>query len=165
MEKKTLPTLPSFSQIALGLCVATVVIQGLVLLPYTDNFVFDTKLFGFFLTTILLLAAFVGQAIQRRSFNIVLAPFTLPLVLFGMAVGASTFLTNPYPVEHLLGFGGAYLAVALFALFGGSIAPKQSAATVLNTTIAVGCVITLFSVLELLGAGPARLYNQIFGFL
>lgn len=160
MEKSYTHTL---KQIALGLMILSVVVAGLVLLPFTDNFVYDTKSFGLFFGTLAMIVVFVLQAYQRKSFNFVLAPYTGPVMLLGLGAVLSSFFTNSYPVEHLLGFGGVYIAVALMSVFGGSVLPKNSSMTLLKTLGAVGSLVTLASVLEIVGAGPARMINQTMG--
>lgn len=153
----------TFKQIATFLMIATTVIAGLVLLPFTDNFVYDTKSFGLFFATLAMFVVFVLQAYQRKSFNIVLAPYSGPMLLLGLAATLSSFFTNSYPVEHLLGFGGVYIAVALISVFGGSVLPKDSAMKLIKTLAVVGSLVTLTSVLEIVGAGPARMFNQAMG--
>lgn len=149
-------------KLTLGLVITTLALSCLLLLPITDNFVLVTKNFTLFFCTILLIALFVWRSFSARATEFVVAPFTVPLLLFGFATLASVFFTSPYPHENLLGFGGIYLCMVVIALLGGSILPKANSRTLITGLGAVASLVSVSSLFQLFGFGPANLLNAIF---
>lgn len=151
-----------FKQLSLYSLLAGVVLSTLLVLPITDNFVAHTKTYLLFALAILVGLLFVVRSLKRFSFDIVLSPLTAPLLAFGGATLISTFATNTYPVENLLGFGGVYLAMVIIALFSGSLLPKHSADRFLMVLGGSGVALFGLTMLQSLGFGPAQLLNQLF---
>lgn len=140
---------------------ASLVMGVLLVLPITDGFLFTTKLFMMFAITILLGFAFVVYSVQRKTIELVLSPFTVPLILFGLAVMASTFFTNNYPIEALFNLGGVYIAMVLFVLFASTLTNKGLVEKILPVAGITGAALTVLSVAQSLGFGPAHMFNQI----
>lgn len=149
-------------QLSLYTLLAGVVLSTLLVLPITDNFVAHTKTYLLFAVAILMGILFVVRSLKRSSFDIVLSPLTAPLLVFAVATLISTFATNTYPVENLLGFGGVYLATVAIALFCGSLLPKDSANKFMLTFGASGVALFALTLIQSLGFGPAQIINQIF---
>ena len=135
----------------------------LLILPITDNFIFTTKSFTLIFSALIVLILFVIKSIQKRAFEISLTPFTIPLLVFGGAVLASTFFTNAYPVEGLLGMGGAYLSFVIISLFTPHVLSRKHAGTALVAFSSIIAVLIFASALELSSASPSALLNSVFG--
>ncbi|PIR61743.1 MAG: hypothetical protein COU66_02150 [Candidatus Pacebacteria bacterium CG10_big_fil_rev_8_21_14_0_10_44_11] len=145
------------------LLLASIVAAVLLILPISDNLVFNSKYFAFIFITLLLGMVFVAHSLKKGAVEIILSPFTTALTVFGVAILASTFFTNNYPVESLLGFGGIYLAMILYVLFS-STATEQSFAKKIIPTLAIsGSVLTILGAAQAMGFGPANLINQMTG--
>jgi len=83
------------------------------------------------------------------------------LLFFGLATLASSFLTNNYPVEALLGLGGVYIATTIIAIFGGSLIPKNSTSKFITGLSVTSIILILSTILQMIGFGPAQLINKI----
>lgn len=144
------------------LVLATLVLGVLLVLPFTDGFLSSTKMFLLFAAAIVMGFCFVAYSLQRKTIEIVLSPFTIPLFLFGLAVSASTFFTNNYPVESILSFGGIFVAMVLFILFASTLTTKSLVEKIIPYSGIAGGVLTLFAASQLIGYGPANILNQLF---
>ncbi len=150
----------SLSATVIGIIFAALI---LLQLPITDNFIFVSKLFILLFSTLIIGFLFVFRSIRKQAFEILLTPYTMPLVAFGTAVLAATFFTNPSPVEGLLGMGGAYLSFVIIALLGPAIITRKQ--TSLLRTIFAGVVglLIFLSALEFAPYSPALMLNSMFG--
>lgn len=134
----------------------------LLLLPVTDNFILNTKMFSLFFGGFALLALYIWKSYQQRSITLVVAPFTLSLFLFGLATLASIFFTNAYPYENLLGFGGIYIAMVVIALVLGSLLSKTQAHQGITLLGILAAILSFSSILQAVGFGPSLLFNNLF---
>ena len=142
---------------------ATLVLGLLLVLPISEDFLTQSKLLVFFVSTLVLGLTFVIYSIQKKTIELVLSPITIPLLVFGGAMAASTFFTNNYPVEALLRFGGVYLLIVLYVLFASTTTTKKLAQWIIPVAGSVGAVLTLFAVTQIFGFGPANVFNSMFG--
>ncbi len=145
--------------LTLGLLAATV----LLVIPATDNFLFQSKTFVLFFGTLTLTILFLIYAWLRKSFEFVISPFTTGVIAFGLASIAATFFTQNYPVENLLGFGGVYIAGTLLVLVAGTLLPKDSVKFVVSTLAISNAVLVISQLAQLIGFGPAHMINQLMG--
>ncbi|MEX0896180.1 MAG: hypothetical protein WDZ94_04595 [Patescibacteria group bacterium] len=157
---KTQEFLAKLSSIVL---VSTAVLVPLLIVPVTANFVFESKYYMFLLGTLVLGTIFAIQSYKRGAIEFVLSPFTWPLVLFGAAALASSFFANVYPVESLLGLGGIYIMSIFFILFGGTVLEQNSTKLILPSLAIAGSTLTILTIAQLLGFGPAHLIQMILG--
>lgn len=148
---------------ALGLTLGLLVATVLLVVPTTDNFLFQSKSFTTFFVTFALLLVFLGYAWVRKSFEFVISPFTVGILAFGLASIAATFFTQSYPVENLLNFGGIYIAGTLIALTAGSILPKNTARLAVSTLAVSSALLVVTQLAQAVGFGPAHLINQLLG--
>jgi tetratricopeptide (TPR) repeat protein len=162
------PTQPtpqsSFSNIGTWALLAFVALLPVLVVPLTNNFIAHSKLFLILFGAVITGLLFFIDSFKKQAWKFVVSPITLPLVIFGLAVAASTFFTQNYPTENLLGMGGVYLGAVVMALFGSSLINKDKADKVLPVLIASVCVVNLASLLQLFGYGPTHLINAITGF-
>lgn len=150
------------STISNYLVLATMVLGLLLVLPISDDFINQTKMLVFFLSTILLGVSFVAYSIQKKTIELVLSPVTIPLIIFGLAMAASTFFTNNYPVEALLRLGGVYILLVSFVIFASTTTTRKLANLILPVSGITAGIVTLFSVTQLFGFGPANMFNSLF---
>lgn len=150
-------------KLTLGLAITVAALSVLLLLPITDNFVLITKNFVLFFGAILFLALFVWRTYIVRTAEFVVSPFTVPLFLFGLSVLASIFFTSAYPHENILGFGGVYVSMVIIGLLGGSLFSRDHAKTLVGSLAVISGVLSLTSILQMTGFGPANILNALFG--
>ncbi len=148
----------------------TVVILGLLFLlpllvaPFTNNFITHTKLVLIFAGLFVSGGFFLYQAFKERAWKFILSPLTLPLVLFGLTSIASALLTQNYPVKNLLGIGGAYIGLSLIPLLGGALGDKKLTKWLVPTLSISAALLSISSLLQMVGYGPTQLINAVTGF-
>ena len=146
-----------FAQLIVGTLLLTL---PLLVLPFTEQFVVHTKLAVMIFGTLTMLGLYAAQSMKSKVLGFTLSPLTIPVLGFGFAILASTFFTGNYPVEHLLGMGGLYLALVLFVLFGGSVfRATKPAVSVVSVLLLANVLLLISSALQLTGFGPAYFLN------
>ena len=133
----------------------------LLVLPLGEVFITETKQFLALLTALILLALVGAKVLIKKTLTITWSPFTTILTIFGIVTTATIFLTNSYPVDNLLGFGGIYLSLILIAGLGKKLVDKkfpQQFMTVLGISTAL---MSLLSILQFIGYGPSWIYNAV----
>lgn len=137
----------------------------LLVLPITNSIIADTKLYFLFLASLIVGIIYFSRSIKKNNIEIVVGPLTAPLLILGGSTLISTFFTNDYPVENLLGLGGAMLAMTIIAILGPTIFPEKRGQKVLVFSLAIvsGALLGL-SLMQLAGFGPAQWLNNIPGF-
>ncbi len=154
----------SLAQLATWVVLGFTLVIPLIVLPFTEQLVSDAKVYTLFVFSLVLGGLFVATTLQKRVIRFTVTSLTLPVVLFAAAVLASSFFVGQYPVEHLLGLGGVYIACALIVLFGSSLVKRdQATESVLGIMVLASTLLTLASGLQAAGAGPSTLINQALG--
>ena len=157
-------TASSFLQTAANWTVlATVFLLATLVVPTTANFLFESKLFLFFASTAVMGVLYLIHTLQRKEAGIVFSRFTVPLFLFSLSMAASTFFTNDYPVESILGFGGMFIAGVLYVFFASRLVSKDIASKLLLVLGVTAAVLTVSAGAQLVGYGPANILNQLAG--
>lgn len=159
MSKKPL----SFRKLSLITLLGGMVLISLQILPFTDAFITHSKVYSLFAVALLTTILFLIRSIKRSSFDIIVSPLTLPLAIFGLSALLSTFLTNSYPVENLLGTGGVLLSAVVIALVGGTLLPQKNTRLVLLVVAGIPVAVFVLSLLQLAGFGPAQWLNSLIG--
>lgn len=137
----------------------------LLVIPLTQNFIWQTK---FYLTTIFglwTLVCFLILAIKKGTWRIIAAPFSGPVLLLTLVTLASTFFSHPYPVENLLGSGGWYLSFGLLVLLAPSLIDDQivNPTTFIKTLALSSALVAATDLLQIIGFGPSRFFSWIIG--
>jgi tetratricopeptide (TPR) repeat protein len=135
----------------------------ILIVPLTNGFINGTKLYLLLLGVLLTALAFFFQSFKKNSWKLVLSPLTLPLVLFTLASLGGALLTQNYPVENLLGIGGVYLSAGLVALIGPSLINKSASKLFTKALVVSAAILSLSSLLQLIGWGPSRLISRLIG--
>lgn len=146
----------------LGLLSAMLIFIGLLVIPFTDSFLIDAKVFSFLFFSLLLLLIYTIFSLKNKGFQIVASPLLPPTILFGFIVLISSLIAKPYPAEELLGYGGLWIASVITIVIGGSFLPKTTGSVVTNVMGLLASLLTILSGIQLLGFGPAQLLNTVF---
>lgn len=160
VQDSTHPTHSLASRLSYGLVLATTVLAPLLVVPVFTNFMVTTKLLVLSVAAVLLIGVFVYHTVKNRVLEVPRSPLIPGLLFFGAAVLASTLLTTRYPVENLLGMGGALIAFVVITVVGALLIKARSTQdflTVFNATIVILAVVTL---LQAVGFGPTRIINS-----
>lgn len=152
-----------FKQISLVSVLTIGVLSTLLLIPVTDSFVEHTKFYTLLFGALVVMALFVVKTFKERAIRVSVSPVAGSLVLFALAATASTFFTADYPVEGLLGLGGVFISTALIAIFGGNILPRGITNKFLYVLSGSSVALTILSILQMIGFGPAQLINKLIG--
>ncbi len=150
-----------FKKISLFSVLSIGVLSVLLLVPVTDSFIEHSKLYVLLFGSLIITALFIVKTFAERAVRITVSPVTGAIVLFALATAASTFFTADYPIEGLLGLGGVFLSVSVIALLGGSIMPKDITSKFLHVLTSTSVALTVLSITQLLGFGPAQLINKL----
>ena len=151
-----------FKKTSLVSILGTAFLSILLVVPLTDNFVDASKTYLLFFSSILVFLLFVIKALREKAIKVTVSTVSGPLLAFGLAALASTFFTANYPVESLLGIGGVYIASTLLAILGGSLIPKDSVKSLVDTVTAASVGLVIFTILQMVGYGPAQMINRLF---
>lgn len=143
------------------LLLGTLLLTPLVIIPAFANFMVTSKLLILLVAAVLLVGVFVWQTLQRRVLEIPRSTLVAAVAAFGVAALASSLLASQYPVENLLGLGGAYVAVAVIAVLGSMLLRKKSNQDFQMAFNAMAIILTVLTVSQVLGFGPSRLVNAL----
>ncbi len=145
----------------------TIVLNGLTILlplavlPLSDNFLVDSKFTILFCAALVVFALWAINTATKKSLQITLSPFVGPVTLLGISTIASIVMNRGYVVEHLIGFGGAYIALVLLTIFGSSIIQYKDSKHFLHLLAIPAVLLSLLTGAEMLGYGPSRIFNLL----
>jgi tetratricopeptide (TPR) repeat protein len=135
------------------------VLLPILVLPLGENFLIDSKVFIILATGFVLSVLWAATTIYKKSLQITLSPFVLPLFILLVGTLLSTFFSNTLPVSQLFGWGGMFIAYVLTIIFGSSLLSQKNSKFFM-TCLTVGAVLlSLTAVGELVNLGPSRLVN------
>lgn len=155
----------SFAQTASAfLLQALVVLSPLLVIPYTRSLIIDTKTGLLFIVALFVSLGFAIKTFTSKKWELAVSPLTVPLSLFGGAVLLSSFFSGKYPVESLLGLGGAYLSFVLISVFGSSLIKGNYTQKVTHLLGVSGALLSVSMILEQFGWGPTHLVNAVSSF-
>ena len=155
----------SFTQTATTVVSKVLLVAApLMVVPFTRNLIVDSKLFLMFAAALLTVLGFAIKTFTKKKWELAVSPLTLPLALFGGSVLISTFLSQKYPVENLLGIGGAYIAMAIISILGSSLIKGDHSKKIVPLFAITGAILGLTMWLEKFGVGPSYLINSISAF-
>lgn len=152
------------AKIANWVLILAVALLPILVIPLTTSFVLDSKMYLLFFVGIIISILYFLNSFKDKVWKIVVSPITLPLIFFGGVAALSTFLTQSYPVENLLGLGGVYLASVIISIFGASIIDKKKSNLIIPVFAGAICLLNVASLLQLFGIGPSHLITAVTGF-
>jgi len=141
---------------------AATALAPIIILPIGDNFIIDSKL-GF----VLGLAFVVGllwtiSTLARRSLQVTLSPFILPLLLIGVSTIASiVFNQTTLPLAQLYGFGGLYIAFVLISLIAPSLMEEKHGKLFTFGLVLSSILLSLTAIAEFFQSGPSHFFNVV----
>ncbi len=138
------------------------VLLPLLVLPLGETFVTETKQLLALSTALILLALMGIKMLTKKTISLTLSPFATILTVFGVIIAAAVLLTNSYPVNNLLGFGGIYLSLILIAGLGKELVDKNFTRVFIKILGVSTALMSLLSILQFIGYGPSWIYNAIF---
>lgn len=165
MNETTNTSQTSLNLVAHTLVLGSVFLAPLLVIPFFANFMVTTKLLVLFVLALLLVGIFIWHTFQRRTLEIPRSPLVLAIILFGASSLLSSLFSSQYPVENLLGLGGAYVGAMVIAVTGGLLIRGRSNhdfQAVFNASIITLGVLTLA---QTLGFGPSRFINAVAPYL
>ena len=130
-------------------------------IPYVINPLINSKLILLLLTTIIGLSIFVFSSLQKKSWEIVRTPLTLPAIGFALLVIISSLVSHQYPSKQLLGLGGAYLSFISIIIFAPTLLKAKFSQHFSLASNIAALVLSVLSILQLFGLGIAPLINRI----
>lgn len=144
-----------------ALLIATILIP-LLILPFGENFLLDSKNLLFFVSGLIIFAIWTVNAFAKKTIQVTLSSFVLPVVLLLVSTLLSSFLNGTYPVNHLVGFGGIYITFSLIVLLAPSLIPERFGRYFLFLLPLPAILLSLTSLAELLHVGPSLVFNSLF---
>ncbi len=106
-------------------------------------------------------ATFVISSLQKKSWELIKTPFTLPLLGFALLVVVSSLISHQYPSKQFLGMGGAYLSFALVVLLAPSLIQEKFKKWLVYALNSAAILLSVFSILQLFGLGLAPIFNRL----
>ncbi|MBU1033396.1 hypothetical protein KKI22_00395 [Patescibacteria group bacterium] len=128
--------------------------------PFIINPLINSKLLLVFLIAFVSVFVFIAQSIQKKSWEIIKTPFTLPLFAFALLVIISSLVSHQYPSKQLLGMGGAYLAFASIIMLAPSILKDKFSKYFIVASNIAALVLSVLSIAQALGFGLSSLINR-----
>ncbi len=151
--------LPRFSGIML--LVATIILP-LIVLPIGENFLLESKNLIFFIVGVIIFAIWTLTAFLKKTVQVTLSTFLFPSILLLISTLLSSFLNGLYPINHLVGFGGIYIACSLIILLAPSLIPEKYGKFFPFIVALPALLLSLMSMAELMGVGPSVVFNSLF---
>ncbi len=148
-------------QVAAGALLLITVLLPIIVLPLNDNFLVDSKTYLLLMGAIFIALIWTINSLAKKSLQVTLSPFLLPLILFCVSVLLSSFLTGGLAIRHLLGIGGIYLAYIVIVIFGSSLLHKKAALKFLPVLSIPAILLSVMSFAELSQFGPSRALNML----
>lgn len=135
----------------------------LFFLPFTTNFFEPNKLLITIAAAAIDLIAWAFLIIADKRLRLNLTPFTFPLILLGLVFLIATFFGAGSRWEALLGRGSFFAAISLIIfVVVNTVDPKRFLNHLFYTLIGSATILSLISVLQGIGFGPAAWINQLF---
>lgn len=135
----------------------------LFFLPYTTNFFEPNKLLITIFAVAINLIAWGVLIIADKRLRINITPFTLPVILLGLVFLVATFFGAGNRWEAILGRGSFFVAIALIIfVVVNTVDAKRFVNHLFYTLISSATLLSLISILQAIGFGPAKLLNQLF---
>ncbi len=141
--------------------IVVVVLLPIFFLPFIFNPLINSKLLLLLLLGFINALVYVIYSLQKKSWEIIKTPITLPLLGFALLVLVSSLVSHQYPSKQLLNLGGAYLSfVSIVLLAPGLLKNKFKHYFVLANNLAA-LILSILSIFQLFGLGIAPLINRL----
>jgi tetratricopeptide (TPR) repeat protein len=139
------------------------VVVPLLFLPFIEN-TFDSA------KHLWIVGAFIVTAItwsihlfKTKEFAIKGHTFLVPQLLFILSIGLSSVFSPLRLSEDFSSTLGAFFILTIWGILATTLIRKINTSVFLETVLAIGIVLALVSILQVLGIGPTLILNKIFG--
>lgn len=160
-QNHSTPPINVYATVAYWLLLAILVMIPLAVFPVFENFITTSKSLLLMTSASLTFGIFSLRAAKKGKLQLPVNPLVGSLFLFGVAILISSLFSATYPVKNLLGMGGVYLSVVMMAILGGSLLPKKKSVSFIQALSVSGSLITLTTLMQMVGFGPSRIINSI----
>ncbi len=162
MQKILTSLIKPISTASVAVLFAATALVPLIILPIGDNFLVDSKTAFIFALAFIVGLLWTVVTLARRSLQVTLSPFILPLAVIGLSTILSIiFNQTTLPLAQLYGFGGIYLSFILISLIAPSLVEEKHGKLFTYALVLSAILLSLTAGAELLGAGPSRFVNTL----
>jgi len=130
-------------------------------IPYFINPFYNSKLLLVFLIAFVTVFVAIIQSFQKKSWQFIKTPFTLPLLAFAIAVILSSLVSHQYPSSQFLGLGGVYLSFAAIILVAPSLLNGRLSQRFIKAVNVAALLLSILTIAALFGFGLPALINRI----
>ncbi|MEO6729557.1 MAG: hypothetical protein ABIM99_06575, partial [Candidatus Dojkabacteria bacterium] len=162
MQKFISSLVKPISTISTAVLFAATALIPLIVLPIGDNFLIDSKVGFIFGTAFVIGLLWTVVTLARKSLQVTLSPFIIPLVIIGISTVISIiFNQTTLPLAQLYGFGGVYISFVLISLIAPSLIEEKHGKLFTYALVLSAILLSLTAGAELFDAGPSRFFNTI----
>lgn len=133
----------------------------LFFVPYLINPLINSKLLLIIFTALITGVIFLLFSIQKKSWELIKSPLNLPLLVFAVLVVISGLASYQYPSKQFLGMGGVYLSSIAIVLIAPSLVQAKFSKWFSTSVNVSALILSLLSVLQILGLGLSSIISQI----
>jgi tetratricopeptide (TPR) repeat protein len=144
-----------------GFALIVAFLLPILVIPTINNPFFHSKGILLFALAIGTLLAYIFNSFKEKKWLLSSNPLVLPLVLFAASILLSTLVTQQYPFDQLVGWGGFFLSFVLIVIFAPTLIKKDYSHKVVQVLNVAGLIIALNSVLQLFGVGFSQIFNRL----
>lgn len=149
--------------IQVGVLLSLLPIATLSLHPNTTTLFDEIRTAAILICAAASIALWSVRSTLTKRFSITHHPLVIPILLLGAAFFLSSFMSSKNLVASLTGLPIANISLMLIALLAPSNIPGKLWARFADSVLIIGAVLSITSILQLLGAGPSILINALFG--
>ncbi len=162
MQKFISSLVKPVSTISTVILFAATALVPLIILPIGDNFLIDSKMGFIFGLAFIIGLLWTIITLARRSLQVTLSPFVVPLALIGVSTIVSIiFNQTTLPLAQLYGFGGVYISFVLISLIAPSLIEEKHGKLFTFGLVLSAILLSLTAGAEYLQAGPSRFFNTV----
>jgi tetratricopeptide (TPR) repeat protein/uncharacterized membrane protein YeaQ/YmgE (transglycosylase-associated protein family) len=147
------------------LILVTALILPIWVTPWFEQIFYTSKILLSIVVAILVSLAWITNIWQKKVLHLAWSKLSLLLVSWLGIILASTFLSNKYPVENLMGMGGVYISGLVTALLGSTLLKNLNLKKVGHsflTFLSISSVVLFITqVLQIFGVGPSVILNKL----
>lgn len=141
-----------------------VVVVPLIFFPFIEN-TFDTaKYFWIIVAFIVAAITWSIHLFKTKEFSVKGHSFLIPQVVMIIAVVASAIFSPLRMSEDFAGIMGVGFFLSLWVLFASTMIKKINVHVFIEVLLSIAIVLSLISILQLMGVGPTLILNKLFGF-
>lgn len=162
MQKFLSSVIKPLTMASAALLFAATALIPLLVLPIGNNFLVDSKTAILFGVAFLVGLLWTLLTLARRSLQITLSPFILPLAVVALSTIVSIiFNQTTLPLAQLFGFGGVYLSFVVISLIAPSLIEEKHGKFFTYALVLSAILLSLTAGAEFFQAGPSHIFNVL----